>query len=101
MRSTPLAAAVVAFGLLLGACSQNKPKASEVKKDLSEALQEGDAPLTKAQADCYAGLIVDKVGAKEINGIDYRKQEPEKALADQLGEVAVAARASCDLSAAP
>ena len=101
MRSTPLAAAVVAFGLLLGACSQNKTKASDVKKDLSEALQEGDAALTKEQADCYAGLIVDKVGAKEINDIQFSKEEPSKELADQLGDVAVTARTSCGIPAAP
>lgn len=96
VRPSRLAATVLALGLLLGACAQAKdPSAKDVRADLSAALQDGDDGLSKAEADCYAKLVVDEVGADEINDIGFSDKEPESAVAKAIGEAAVTARAEC------
>ena len=98
MRLSALVASVLALGLLLGACSQAKdPSAKDLRSDLSSELQEGDDGLTKTQADCYAKLLVDEVGVKRLNDIDFQDKEPSKAIADDLAAVAVTARTDCKL----
>lgn len=96
MRATRLAASVLALGLLLGACaSADDPSAEEVREDLSKSLQKGDDALSKAEADCYAEIVVDEVGADAINDVGFSDKEPEAAVAKELGAAAVAARAEC------
>jgi hypothetical protein len=100
MRLSPLVAPVLAFGLLLGACSQAKdPSAKDLRKDVSSQLQKGDDALTKTQADCYAKLIVDELGAARVNDIDFKAKEPSKSMAKDLAAVAVTARTECQIDA--
>ncbi len=97
MRLRPLIAALLAAGLLLGACSTSKPSAKETKEDLSDALQDGADALTAKQADCYADLIVDEVGADEVNDVGFNATKPNAKLAEQLADIAQTARSTCDL----
>lgn len=98
MRRSSPATALLALVLLLGACSQPKdPSAKDLREDLSTQLQEGDDGLTEAQADCFAKLIVDEVGVKRLNDIDFQADEPSKGMADELAAAAVTARTTCDI----
>ena len=101
MRHRPVIAAVLAAGLLLGACSQSDPSAKEVREDLAEALQKGDDGLSRDQADCYAKLIVDEIGVDEVNDVSFNAKEPKAELAEELAAVATTAREQCDLQSAP
>ena len=100
-RPLPLIAAVLATGLLVGACSQSDPSAKEVREDLAEALQKGDDGLSRAQADCYAKLIVDEIGADEVNDVSFSAKEPKGELAEEIAAVATTAHEQCDLPSAP
>ena len=91
MRHRPLLAALLATGLLVGACSQSDPSAKEVREDLSKALQKGDDALTRVQADCFAKLIVDEIGAKKVNDVGFSAKEPSDELAEELAAVATTA----------
>lgn len=98
MRLSPLVAPVLALGLLVGACSQSKdPSAKDLRADVSSQLQEGEGGLTESQADCYARLIVDKVGVKRLNDIDFQAKEPSKKMAEELAAVATTARTKCKI----
>ena len=94
---TPLLASTLCLGLLAGACSQSKPDAADLRKDLSSQLQEGDRPLTKAQADCYAKLLVAEVGVDDLNDVKFDAQEPSSKMGKQIAAVAAEAASKCDL----
>jgi hypothetical protein len=98
MRLSPLVASVLALGLALGACSQSKdPSAKDLRSDVSAQLQEGEDGLTESQADCYAKLLVDEIGVKRLNDIDFQAKEPSKDLEEDFAAVAVTARTTCKI----
>jgi hypothetical protein len=96
---TSLLSAVLCLGLLTGACSQSKPDAADLRKDLSSELQKGRQRLTKRQADCYAKLIIEKVGADAVNDVGFNAKEPSKDMAADLAAVAATAGDTCDIPA--
>jgi hypothetical protein len=98
---TPLLTAALCLGLLVGACSQSKPDAADLRKDLSSELQKGDQALTKAQADCFAKLLVDEVGADDLNDVKFDDQEPTSKLGKQLASIAAEATSKCDIDEQP
>ena len=105
-RSTPLLAVLFAMAALVGACSQQKdPKAADLRKDISEELQELEPnPLSKAQADCYAELLVeDEADAKLLADVRFSDAEPpaEDGVRDKIAAAAIAAREDCDIAEAP
>ncbi|MDP1820449.1 MAG: hypothetical protein Q8K58_11260 [Acidimicrobiales bacterium] len=99
MRLTPLLATSVVFALAaLGACSgEDDPTAEELQEDIAEELRDVDADLTQEQADCFAGVIVDELGADAVNDIDFAAAEPEADEAEALASAAIEARDTCDL----
>ncbi len=103
MRRTPLIiAAVLAVASLGGACSQQKdPTKNELSEDLADELQEVDSSLTAKQADCYADLLVEKVGVKRVIDVDFSDKQPADEIADRIATAAVAARDECGLQDAP
>jgi hypothetical protein len=96
---TPLVATIVSLSLLTGACSRSEPSAKDTREDLSAALQKGDDGLTKKQADCYAKLIIEKVGADAVNDVGFNAKEPSKDMAADLAAVAATAGDTCDIPA--
>ncbi len=82
----------------LGACGQSDdPTAEELEKDISEELQDVDSTLTKAEADCYAGVVVDELGVDAVNDIDFSADAPDEDDAEALGAAAIKARETCGL----
>ena len=102
MHRTAAIAAALALASLVGACTQQKdPSADELQDDLVEELRDIDASLTADQADCYAELLVDKVGVDEIVDVKFSAEEPSAKVADGIAEAAVAARDQCGLADPP
>ena len=103
-RSTPLLAVLFAMAAIVGACSQQKdPTKAELTDDLVEDLREVNPDLSADQAECYAGLLVDKVGVADLNDVNFSDAEPsaEDDVADKIAEAAIAAREECDIAEAP
>ena len=101
-RSTPLLAAVLVVATAVGACSQaDDPTEAELTADLVEDLREVDPALSADQAECYAGLIVDKVGVDEVGDVRFSDAEPDTEIAEQVADAAIEARTACDLADAP
>ena len=83
------------------ACTQqDDPTEAELKDDLVNELREVDTELTADQADCYAGLLVDEVGVKDIVDVGFSAEPPDE-IADEVADAAVAAREECGLTDAP
>ena len=100
MRRTPLLGLLLALTLLAGACSGAKqPSSSELRTKVSTQLRDQDRSLTKAQADCYAKLIVAKVGTKTINKITITDKAPDAKVKKALAAAALEAPATCHLPA--
>jgi hypothetical protein len=101
MRRTPLIGSIVvlALGIGAGACSSSeKDDPKELRKDLSEQFQEGKDGLDKKQADCFADVLIDEVGADELADVDFSADEPPEDLQDAFTAAAVRAVAECDLN---
>ena len=98
LRRSGLAALVLTTSLGLTACgSGSKDKsAADVKEEISAQLQ-SDGGLAAEAADCFADVIVDEVGAKELNDVDFAAEEPTKALGEDLAGAAISARDKCDI----
>ena len=102
MRHSPVIVAVLALGVILGACTQqDDPTEAELTEDLVEELRDIDPALTADQAECYAGLIVDEVGVEDVVDVKFSDSEPSNELDDKVATAAVAAREECDLAEAP
>jgi hypothetical protein len=100
MRRTPLLGLLVALALLSSACSGTKqPSTSELRTKVATQLRDQDHHLTKAQADCYAKLIVAKVGTKTINKVTITDKEPEAKVKRALAASAIEATRSCHVPA--
>lgn len=101
MRRTPFLGSVLAVALTLGAgaCSSGNKKddPDKIRKELSEQFQKGDDGLSKTQADCFAGVLIDEVGADKLADIDFSADEPPKDLQDDFTKAAVKAVSNCDL----
>ena len=100
MRRSPLIGSLAGLALLTGACSgqAKDPTASQLRDKISKELRAAPgASLTAKQADCYAGLLVQDVGAKVINKIDLKAASPDPAVAKSIATAAIEARSQCDL----
>jgi hypothetical protein len=96
MRRTSVLGLLLGLSLLVGACAGAKqPNAADLQKKVSTQLRDVDASLTKKQADCYAKLIVSKVGTKTANKITVTEKDPESKVKKALASAAIAATQSC------
>lgn len=101
MRRSPVIgfALVLAFGVGASACSgDSDDDPDDVRQELSEQLREGDSSFTEEQADCFADVLVDEVGADELADIDFSDAEPPEDLQDAFASAAVKAVSDCDIS---
>lgn len=83
--ASPARLVVVSLVLVAGlsACgSGGDPSEADIRDDMSEQLVEQG--YTADQADCIAEVIVDEIGAKEIEDVDFSLEEPPADLADEI-----------------
>ena len=99
MRRSPLIGSLTGLALLISACSGAKtPSAAQLQDKISKELRAAPgASLTATQADCYAKLLVNDVGAKTIDKIDPNAAAPDPAVAKSIADAAIAARSQCNL----
>jgi hypothetical protein len=97
MRRSPVLGLLLGLALLAGACSGTKdPTAADLEAKVSGQLR-ASSTLTKAQADCYAHLLVDKIGASTINKLSITQKDPNPAVAKQLADAALSATRTCGI----
>jgi hypothetical protein len=101
MRRTPVIglALVVALGFTAGACggSDGDDDPDDIRAELSEQFQEGDDGFSKQQADCFADVLVEEVGADELADVDFSDEEPPKELQEAFTKAAIKAVSDCDI----
>lgn len=104
MRLTSPAAMAAALGLVLSlsGCGGTKDKSeADIKKELSQALRGSDAAgFDTATADCFAQIIIDEVGLKELQDVKLTADQPDSDLQDQIAAASARAANECDLSGA-
>lgn len=82
--------------LALTACAGGKETSvSDVKARVADQLEESG--LDRKAAECFAGEIVDEVGADKVKDVDFSAKEPDAAVADDIAAAAAKAISVCDL----
>lgn len=82
--------------LALAACSGGKETSvSDVKTRVADQLEESG--LDRKAAECFAGEIVDEVGADKVKDVDFSAKEPDAAAAEDIAAAAAKAISVCDL----
>jgi hypothetical protein len=100
MRRTPLIGTVLVLALSVGAgaCSSDKKDdPDDIRKELSEQLQKGEDGLSKKEADCFADVLIEEVGADKLADVDFSADEPPKELQGAFAKAAVKAVSDCDI----
>jgi len=95
-RAGALAAAVLLV-LGLSACGDDGGSSeADIKDEISEQLAEG-GQLDDETADCFAGVIVDEIGAERLEDVDFAAEEPPEGLEEDFSAAAIKALDECDL----
>lgn len=101
MRPTPLIGALgaAALGLGLTACGGggSGDSAEDIRAELSEQLLA--IGFQEEAADCYAGVLVEEVGADDLADVDFAAEEPPEELQEELTAAATIANDSCSFDA--
>src|SRR3546814_7432790 len=89
----------IAVASLLAACgsgdSDDSPE--ELQEKLAEELQDSGIGLSDEQADCFAGVLVEEIGADELNDVDFTAEEPPEELAEAFGAASLPAVEECEI----
>lgn len=91
------AAAVLLLGLT--ACGDDDDSGgsdADIKDEIAEQLAE-DGTLDQETAECFADVIVDEIGADELDDVDFSAEEPPEGLQEEFASAAVKAIDECDL----
>lgn len=82
--------------LALAACGGSKETSDEdVTSRVADQLEESG--LDRKAAECFAGEIVDEVGADRVKDVDFSAKEPDPAAAEDIAAAAARAISACDL----
>ncbi|MFP5255874.1 MAG: hypothetical protein ACLGI8_08515 [Acidimicrobiia bacterium] len=82
----------------LAACGGDQERSTEdIQADIAEQLAEDG--LDDEAADCVAGVIVDEIGAEELQDVDFSAEEPPADLREDISAATLAAIDECDLGA--
>jgi len=97
-RATPLILVVALAAGVGGACAGEDDKsADELTEELAEQLERRDDSLDTEQAECYAAIIVEEIGADELQDVDLSADDPPDELEAPLAAAASRATDECDL----
>lgn len=82
--------------LALAACGGSKETSdADVTSRVADQLEESG--LDRTAAECFAGEIVDEVGADKVKDVDFSAKAPDAAVADDIAAAAAKAISVCDL----
>jgi hypothetical protein len=95
-RTGALAAVVLTLGL--SACGGGGSDVSEddIKARVADQLST-DGGLDADTAECFAGVLVDEIGADELEDVDFAAEEPPAGLQDDIASAAAQAIETCDV----
>lgn len=91
---------VASLGLALAACGGggSGDSAEDIRIELAEQFEEEG--LDADASDCFAGVLVDEIGAEELADVDFSAEEPPEDLQDDFAQAATVAIERCDIDAA-
>jgi hypothetical protein len=85
--------AVIVGVLLLGGGSDG-----DLQTRISSEIRDGgQSGLSKKEADCLAGELIDEMGADKLKDVDFSAEDPPAAIADDLNDAFVAAIPKCKI----
>ena len=93
-----LAAATLALCTVAACGGQEEDSESEVKEQLSEALQRNGS-FEEDAADCYADIVIEELGIERVRDVEMSADEPPAALAELTAEATQRADEECELEA--
>ncbi len=99
MRPTSLIGALAAASLGLAACGGggSGDSAEDIRAELAEQFE--DDGLDADASDCFAGVLVDEIGAEELADVDFSAEAPPEELQDDFAQAAAVAIERCDIDA--
>ena len=99
LRRTSSARTVLALVAVVGlvSCgSSGDDSPEEVQADLAEELR-AQLDLDEEQSDCFAEVLVEEIGAEELQDVDFTAQEPPEGMEEELTAAATIAIDTCDI----
>ena len=90
------AAAVLLLGLTACGDDDSGGSDADIKNEIAEQLAE-DGALDQETAECFADVIVDEIGADELDDVDFSAEEPPEGLQEEFASAALRAIEDCDL----
>ncbi len=90
------AAVLLVLGLSAGGDDGGGSSEADIKDEISAQLAEG-GQLDDETADCFAGVIVDEIGAERLEDVDFSAEEPPEGLEEDFSAAAIKALDECDL----
>jgi hypothetical protein len=93
----PLLGALAAplLALTLTGCSGGKDSPADVKADV--AAQMVERGFNDQQADCFANIVVDQLGAENVKDLDFSKDDPPAGQEEEYAAAAIKALTDCDV----
>ena len=76
---------------------EDDKSADELTDELAEQLERRDDSFDAEQAECYAAIIVDEVGADELQDVDLSADDLPAELESPIAAAASRATDECDL----
>ena len=96
-RALAAASASLCLFLVAPACGGDKSDSeAEIVDQLTEVIQGADG-IDEDGARCFAEIVVDEAGLKELQDIDLNEDEPNADLQEAIAAAALRANDECDL----
>ena len=90
------AGAAVLVLVLAGCGDSGETSEADLKDEIAEQL-EADGTFDAETAECFADIIVDVIGADELDGVDFSASEPPEDLQEDYVTAARRAVDECDI----
>lgn len=99
IRPSLRALAVALLVLVAAGCGGQDESEADVKAKVADQLV--DTGLDQEQADCFADVIVDELGADAVKDVDFSADQPPADMEEEFVQAATKALTTCDLGAEP
>lgn len=81
--------------LTLAGCGGGGDSTADVKADLKAQMV--DSGLNDEQAECFANIVVDELGAENVKDVDFSSDEPPAGQEKEYAAAAIKALTECDI----